>query len=396
MRILLISNLFPPHTLGGYEILCGQVGDALRERGHDVFVLTSDHGVAGEPPEEEVVRRRLRLYVPFDRPAGMMRRARLRVGRENARVTSEAIRRLRPDVVFLWSQLRLTVGPARAAEASGVPVAYTFNDENILGYLPGAFAWRPRKLARFAIEKWLLPGITLRGLRLAPATCISRTLRDRLVERGLRSAGLRVIYQGIPIERFPLKDEPGALHSPARALYAGQLHPWKGVHTLIEAAHRVAHRRGHGALRVAIAGKGAPEYEAELRRKAEACGCPVDFLGAVPHERIASCYREHDLFCFPSTWPEPFGLTHLEAMASGLPVVSTTAGGQGEFLEAERNALVFEKGDDEGLAARIERLLDDAPLRRRLALAGRETVERRFALDRYVSDLEAFLLEAAG
>ena len=395
MRILLISNLFPPRALGGYEILCGQVRDALRERGHGVTVLTSDHGVGGQA-DEEGVRRALRLYVPFHRPAGMMRLRRLRVGRENARVTADEIGRVRPDVVFLWSQLRLTVGPARAAEASGVPVAYTFNDENILGYLPGAFSWRPRKLARFVIEKALLPGITLRGLRLAPATCISLTLRDRLIERGLPATDLRVIYQGIPIERFPLRDNPGSPHAPARALYVGQLHPWKGVHTLIEAARRIAERRGEEALRVTVVGKGSPEYEAELRRQAEARGCPVTFRGAIPHDRIASCYREHDFFCFPSTWPEPFGLTHLEAMASGLPVVSTTTGGQGEFLEADRNALVFEKEDAEGLACQIERLLDDAALRARLARAGRETVERRFTLERYVSDLEAFLVEAAG
>ena len=397
MKILVISNLFPPHILGGYEILCGQVCDALTRRGHDVTVLTSDHGTDGGAPREDSlgVRRALKLYAPFDMPAGLMRARRLRAGRFNYRVTAEEIAARTPDVIFMWSQLRLTVAPARAAEDSPAAVAYTFNDENILGYLPGPFGLRPRKLARWLIENLLIPGVTLKGLRFDHATCISRTLRDRLLARGLPAQEIKVIYQGIPIADFPLKPRPGSIHSPARLLYAGQLHPWKGVHTLIEAAGRIAEARGRGAAAVTVVGGGPQDYVAELERDAAACGAAVEFRGRVPHHELPTIYRDHDVFVFPSTWPEPFGLTHLEAMASGTPVVSTAAGGQAEFLDHGRNALIFEKEDAAGLAARVWELMDSAGLRERLAAAGRATVEERFTLDRYVTELEAFLQEAA-
>ena len=87
---------------------------------------------------------------------------------------------------------------------------------------------------------------------------------------------------------------------------------------------------------------------------------------------------------FPSIWSEPFGLTHLEAMASGVPVVSTANGGQGEFLRDGVNALVFEPEDAEGLACRLASLIVDDSLRRRIALGGRRLVEREFTLTRYV------------
>lgn len=76
----------------------------------------------------------------------------------------------------------------------------------------------------------------------------------------------------------------------------------------------------------------------------------VECLGKVPHDRVSALYRSHDLFVFPSIWQEPFGLTPLEAMASGIPVISTVNGGHGEFVQHKINAFVFKEGDADMLA----------------------------------------------
>jgi glycosyltransferase involved in cell wall biosynthesis len=392
VRILVVSNLYPPHVLGGYEILCAQVVDRLRARGHEVRVLTSAHG---EPLEEAGIERALVLETPFDRPARRSRRRRLEVPRTNAAVAREAIRRLDPDRVFVWSQLRLSIGAAAAAEASRRPVAYALNDEHLAGYAPVPPGLRPRRLAGWLLDRVVLRGLTLASLRLRHAACISAALKRNLVARGVPVETARVIHQGIPIESFPPRLDRGPSRGPLRLLYAGQLHDYKGVHTLLEATALVAGRRGRDAVTVTIAGDGPSAYVERLRRLAARSGVPSDFLGRRPHLELPALYRGHDAFVFPSTWEEPFGLTHLEAMASGTPVISTTRGGPGEFLEHGDNALVFDAGDAGDLASRIEALVDQPDLRARLGLAGRETVERRFSLDRYVADLERFLEEAA-
>jgi glycosyltransferase involved in cell wall biosynthesis len=390
VKLLVVSNLYPPPVPGGEGILCGQVVHGLRARGHEVSVLTSDHGGPDHGPEAE---RTLALEVPFDHPGE--RRRRRAVTRQNAAVTRAAIRRIEPNRVFVWSQLRLPLGAATAAEASGRPVAYALNDELLAEHAPVAPGLRPRRLAGWLFDRVVLRGLTLASLRLRHTACVSSALKRRLVERGVPVENARVIHQGIPVERFPARLDRGPAHGPLRLLYAGPLHDDKGVHTLLEAAELVAGRRGTDALSVTVAGDGPEGYLERLLRLAGRSRVPSAFLGRRPHRELAELYRGHDALVFPSTWEEPFGLTHLEAMASGTPVISTTRGGPGEFLEHCSNALVFDGGDAGDLASRIEALLDRPVLRARLARAGRETVVRRFSLERYVGDLERFLEEAA-
>ena len=391
MRVLIVSNLFPPHVLGGYEILCAQVRDALRSRGHEVHVLTSTHG--GPVPEGDGVSRILELETPFARPARRSRLRRARVTARNAALARREVERVRPDVVFVWSQLRLSLGAAIAAEASGVPVAYSLNDTHLAGFVP-ARGGSPRGWAARLLDR-AFAGSTLAALRLRRTTCISAALRDDLVEAGVPVAGAQVIHQGLPIERFPAHLDRPPRTGPARVLYAGQLHEYKGVHTLLEAVARLGCGPRRRSLEVSVAGDGPAGYVSRLRALAEASGQPVAFLGRVAHDALPAVYRSHDALVFPSVWREPFGLTHLEAMASGTPVVSTVEGGPREFLEDGENALVFRADDPAALAAQLERLLDDHVLARRLARAGRRCVEERFTLSRYVDDLERFLAEAA-
>ena len=397
MKILVVSNLYPPAVVGGYEILCAQVAEALSSSGHQVRVLTSR--IDGDRRREDAtasprVIRELELTSPFGAPARNSRLRRHRIGRWNASVAEAAVREWEPDVVFVWSQLRLTVAVARACEGLGIPVCYTMNDAHLAGFLPRRFAATPRSAAGAFLDRVVVPRDTVRGLRLDRVTCISRVVADHLAEEGVAGLEPRVIHQGIPIERFPLKERPGSRHDPVRLLYAGQLHDYKGPQHLLEALARLSDSAGPGpSFQLTIAGAGP--LRGDLERRALERRLPVTFTGALGHERMPGLYRDHDVLAFPSTWKEPFGLTHLEAMASGTPVISTTVGGQAEFLRDGENALTVPPADPEALAGAIRRLAEDDALRRRLAIEGRKTVERHFTLSRYVTELEGWLTESS-
>jgi glycosyltransferase involved in cell wall biosynthesis len=264
-----------------------------------------------------------------------------------------------------------------------------YNDEHISGYLPMSFSFDPRRLFGWFLDKFVYPEITLSALPISAATAISEVTKRNLLKVGIRSSRFSVIYQGIPAQDFPGKPTPGTCNVPLRLLFVGQILRYKGVHTVVAAAHRLA-TTGLG-VSLTIAGAGDDAYESELRVLAAGGPASVTFAGHVPRGHISQLYRDHDVFVFASTWEEPFGLTHLEAMASGLPVVSTLCGGQREFLRPEVNCLAYEPEDDEMLARQIRRLSDSPDLSERIARTGQEVTINQFSVERYTDELLALL-----
>jgi glycosyltransferase involved in cell wall biosynthesis len=399
MKILIVGNLFPPIVFGGYELLCAQVVERLRERGHEVDILTSDFR-AEDAPHDPSVERTLSLTTDFPRPGEEVHFVDFRLGtldavaRRNYEITLGKLRQSQYDIVFCWCMNRLSLGSMFAARDHGVPVCYTVNDEH-----PKQYRWTPRpsgarQRARALAEAHVWPLSTFRDLGSVPTAVISYALKDSLLRQGTPLHHAEVIHQGIPMEQFPFdpaRREPG---DPFRLLYVGQLSAIKGVHTALRA---VALLRDWGVdVRVTLVGSGVPDYEEELRTIVRQGGIEdrVEMLGKRPHSQVAEAYRSHHALVFPTEGMEGFGLSHMEAMASGCPVVSTTSGGSAELIRHGRNALSFKAGDPVDLADQVRLLAGSEHLRRRLSYAGRAWVSKHHDLEGYVSNLETFMERA--
>ncbi len=389
MKILVVGNLYPPVVYGGYEILCEQVVNSLRRRGHEVEVLTSSFR-AEEAAPEPGVHRTLLLTTDFPRP-GETAAPRVdfslprlqQVAAYNRARAAEVLHRFRPDLVFGWCFNRLSLGPVYAADQLGIPVVMTFNDEH-----PRQFRPHPNWLRRTA-QRLLWPQATYANLgRLPRMTAISEALKSRLLGFGVPAREAVVIHQGIQLDRLPCA--PLERTGPElRLMYAGQLSAAKGVHTLIEA---VGQLRGL-PFELDLFGDGVADYEARLRQRVRELGLEarVNFRGRVAHAEVCRQYSQHHVLVFPSEWQEPFGLSHLEAMACGAAVVSTTTGGTAELVRHEVNALAFPAGEAPELARQLTRLAQDEALRARLIEAARQWVEERHAFEGYVDRLEGLL-----
>lgn len=396
MKILVVGNLYPPVIYGGYEILCAQVVGALQERGHTVRVVTSVQG--GETvPEEPGVERVLSLTTPFPMSGEKVgfvdfrRPTQQRVAVENKARVLQSIAEFQPDIVFCWCMNRLSLGPVYAAQAAGVPVCYTINDEHPKQF-SAAVGYSPARLLRALLDRFLYPMATFRGLRPFPLTVISEALRRILLEQGVPVAKARVIHQGVVLERLPFRPTPREPQEVFRVVYAGQISRAKGVHTLVRAIG-ILEGETPGVFSLDIAGGGVPDYLDELRRLVGELGLDgrVVFLGQQSHDGIAGVYHGHHAKVFCSEWEEPFGLAHMEAMACGCALVSTTTGGTRELVRDGENALAYPAGDAAALARQLRRFFDDEPLRMELVRRGRAWIECHHALPRYVDDLEDFI-----
>jgi glycosyltransferase involved in cell wall biosynthesis len=173
-------------------------------------------------------------------------------------------------------------------------------------------------------------------------------------------------------------------------LFVGTWLDRKGVYYLSEAFSLVAKKIP--GLRLTVAGCSAP-VEQVKNAFAPRVREQITVLPFVTREEIPAVYRSHDIFVFPSL-VEGMPLTLLEAMATGMPVVTTNTCGMADVVEDEANGLLVPAADGEKLAQGIERLCQSTELRKRLGLAGQETM-RRYTWERIAEKLEKVFLLAA-
>lgn len=169
--------------------------------------------------------------------------------------------------------------------------------------------------------------------------------------------------------------DPGTLGDPPTLLYHGRVDARKGVIELVDAVGIL--RDAGRSFRAIISGIGPAVDAVAARVRALDLGGVVELSGYAPYEQAAEVYRRGDIFVSP-TYSEGFSNTILEAMATGLPIVSTWAVGVVDCLVDGANGLLVEPGDAVVLASAVARLLDDDPLRIRLARRGLDDVRRLY------------------
>ena len=176
---------------------------------------------------------------------------------------------------------------------------------------------------------------------------------------------------------FPAEGKrPGSLSDVPTLLYHGRVDLRKGLGELLDALPSVAARVPE--FRVVISGIGPDVDHVRQRVDAEGLGDRVEMTGYASYDDAPAVYRRGDVFVSP-TYSEGFSNTILEAMASGLPVVSTDTVGVVDCLEHEANGLLVPLRDPASLADAVVRLLGDAPLRHRLAERALADVEQKWS-----------------
>jgi glycogen synthase len=398
MRVLILTNMYPPHHLGGYELSCRDVADRFRARGHEVAVLTTTMRLRGveDPPDGRAagVDRSLRFYWEDHRIVRPLPHRALGIERENQRLLAASLDAFRPDVVSAWNMGAMSLGLLTALSERDVPLVLNVCDE-WPWYGPHVDAWSRLFLGRkrFAGLARAITGIptALADLGASATFCfVSEAMRTSARRKSpWQPRTSTVVYSGIDRSDFP-QTAAAARPWSWKLLSVGRLDERKGVHLAIEALRALP----SGAT-LDVLGRGDAEYRARLEALAAELGVSdrVRFA-VVPRAELAARYRAADAVVFPTLWDEPFGLVPVEAMACGTPVVATATGGSAEFLFDEMNIVKVPPGDPEALAEGIRRIAADAGLRAALAEGGRRTADE-LTVDRLADVLEPWHRAAA-
>jgi glycosyltransferase involved in cell wall biosynthesis len=233
------------------------------------------------------------------------------------------------------------------------------------------------------------------------------------------SAKCHTVYNGVDVDRFcPAAHSSEPSDGSQRVLYVGRLSPEKGIDILIRAFKILAESRP--TLQLDLVGgtnrglyiylcpdekdlavaslvkafygdrlsdmvrkqltQGSHSYLDALAMLA-AGDKRIVFHGGVSNEETPDYYRQAAVLVFPSTWHEPFGIPTVEAMACGLPVVSTYSGGIPEIVEHGRTGMLVARGEPQELALAIAQVLDNRDLAHGMGAAGRRRVIEHFSLE---------------
>ncbi|WP_063643030.1 glycosyltransferase [Actinoplanes sp. N902-109] len=281
-----------------------------------------------------------------------------------------ALRGLRPDLVHAHFGGDGWLISASAA-ALGVPLIVTLHGHDVTRqpYATGVRGLRARRNLRTVFR------------RAAAIIAVSGPVRDRALALGADPAKVRVHHTGVPI--------PAARPVPKRwdLVFVGRLVAKKGLDDLIAALGTLRDL----APRVLIVGDGP--LRGTLTAQARSLGVPVTFAGALDHAAAGRAMAEAEVFVSPSRTSadgdaEGLPTTLLEAMALGVPVVSTRHSGIPEAVVHGETGLLGAEGDRVALAGHLRLLLTDDTLRQRMGRRAREHAMTTFDIGTQTARLE--------
>ncbi len=366
MRVLLVTDSAEP--VGGVERIVFDERAALTARGHEVELLAIASVESGGAPVEWLAgpkspTRTRRLLTQLHNPGA-------------GRLIDRALGTFEPHLIHFHALNDLSASVLSAARA--VPAVLTLHDYALfypllhrvlpdepfcnVGTFPCCFG---HAHARYIFE---LVRTHRHRARLADLQAVIAPSRYVLRVAQAMGVGNAVLCPNGIIVSGEVQ-EPRQRHP--EILYAGRLEHEKGVLALAEAFEIVADSLP--SARLVFAGIGTAQGSLAAFAASSRHHSRIELLGRVTHDELARRQASCRILAMPSLWPEPFGLSGLEAMAYGTPVVGSGRGGMSDWLKAGDNGLIADPLDTPAFAAALARLAVDNALFARCSEAARLT-----------------------
>ncbi len=353
MRVMIISNIFPPHVRGGYELGMLDVARAFGQAGHQVEVVTST--VVGglnktRPVTDVCVRPVFEPVIEYEsdldeclQHSSVWRQHRTDafggVLRGNVVALQREIERFCPDRIWIGNPIGIgPVGVLETALSAGVPSIVHLMDD-VDRYLVGygrPIPW----LARVARLKRSLTAIS----------CASHVREMNSVAGSYRTH--HVVLNGVDFAAMPAQAEPGRHDGPLRLVYFGQVESMKGVSQIIRGLGQLATSPNGPPCTLDVVGPAAASYIESLRADIQSHGLAdrVRLVGRLEKDDLMRRLATYDAAVLLLKREEPFGYAWLEAAAAGLPVVVTRGRAVGDVFPVEYPLFVEDRDDADAVA----------------------------------------------
>ncbi len=367
MRVLMLSWEYPPNIVGGLSRHLAGLCPALAKKGVEVHILTS--AGAGLPSYEKqdglhIHRVEASFIDALDFPNWIHQ-----LNFATLQCAIPLLNKRRFHIIHIHDWLNCMAGRV-LKHAYKIPLVATFHATEL-----GRRGGISEPLSRYIhAQEWLL------GYEAWRVIVCSKAMKNEVINAlSIPPDKIDVIPNGIDLERFDIEVEKGfrekfVAPDEKLILFVGRLVWEKGVDILIDSAPYVL--QSFPKTKFVVVGRGNVE---EYIRRAKKLGLEHKFFftGFLGDEDVAKLYKCADICVYPSRY-EPFGIVALEAMAVGVPPVTSDAGG---FLETVRNGetgIITRRGDPVSLAQGIIFLLENPNLRKAMGEKAKRWVIREY------------------
>jgi glycosyltransferase involved in cell wall biosynthesis len=357
LKILILSNAFPPHIIGGGELAAFNFSRQLAKRGHSVSVLTM-----AEPGEPEV-RDQLspeglrifrlhfpRSYTPYKAQKGDFSPTSRQwkiwnlqdfIDPRGPAIIKKLLAEIRPDHISIQSLpgFGFNALPTLGRAAS---ITWILHDLSLACTRGSMFAdgkaclGQCGKCSRISRLKAYFIRKPKHLVFLSPSRANLETVRRyNPAVRDRRGEVIRNVPDPLPADMPAYSPDPRAV----RILFVGRLHATKGLGILLEA---LAPLESKYNFSLTVFGRGPQEDELKAKYGHKTW---VSFRGFVPQDDITRAVAAHDLLCTPSLWAEPYGMVTAQALRLGTPVLGSDSGGTAELVRDNETGRLLPPGD---------------------------------------------------
>ncbi|NLN67442.1 MAG: glycosyltransferase family 4 protein [Alcaligenaceae bacterium] len=352
MKILVITNLYPPFYLGGYELGCKNIVDGLAAKGHDVVVLTSPSHVrpsvaheldevSGCPSRDSVLRRlQLRSFQPVNSAVESVRKfvhfESMVSNFTNTCAVLDAVKDFRPEVVYLFNLVGVGgLAIVDALNAKGIPWLMHLMD-------------RMPETLQSGIDQSVLSVFNAYGGDLynkGQIISMTKHLIDEIESlSGFEFTNQIKLVPGWAKTEKEIFRREYSCSGDYRFVTAGAVQPHKGIDVILDAS-ALLKAQGVKNFTVEIYGDGNVGHYVDVSKQLNIADA-VTFCGSRTQDELSEIYKQSDAFLFPTWEREPFGFAPVEAAAWGcIPIVTSTCG-VAERLIHNVNSLKIERNAD--------------------------------------------------
>ena len=398
MKIVFLSDDFPPDSFGGAGIVAYNLAKSLQQEGHEFFIITTTNN---KTEEEELEHEGLKVFKVYSNYHERWRFWLSLYNPRTVRKVGSIIKKIRPDIVHAHNiHVVLSYYCLKIAKKYAKAVFLTAHDAMLVHYgkvfpKKNNCAYKINtidqiKEARKRYNPLLRPSINYFLKYADKIFTISNSLKELLESNGIKNT--ETIYNGIDIKEWKTEPENVSkfknkygLQNKKIILFGGRLSSAKGGEVILKAIKKISEELGGVVLLVVGKEDG---YAEKMKKfiKDNNISDNVVFTGWLDGNQMKTAIFSSDACVVPSIYFDPFNLFNIEAGAARKPVVGTCFGGTREIILDEKTGYVVDPNNTELMAEKIIDLLKNPDKAKKFGEAGFQRVKEKFSLDKQVKE----------